>query len=61
VHAFVRPGRHADEELSLLLGLPWLHDIDAHFGTRDSVVRIGDREKGEKPTKLRGPLFIPST
>ena len=62
VFAFVRPSAGPrDTELGLLLGLPWLHAVDAKIGICESVLTIGGNLEGEKPVTLRGPLFAPSS
>src|SRR5271168_1677085 len=60
VHAVIRPTDHDKGDLSLLLGLPWLYDVDAKIGIKESIVVIGDQKKDEKSVELRGPLFVPS-
>jgi hypothetical protein len=60
VQAFIRPGSTFDQ-FQLLLGLPWLHDVDAHIGIRQGTIEIGDIRRGEKRVKIKGPQFIQST
>jgi hypothetical protein len=61
VFAFIRPVSKGNEgELFLLLGLPWLDDVDAKIHIRQSAIEIGDRSIGEKPITLQGPVFVPS-
>jgi hypothetical protein len=55
VHAFVRPDSGADR--SLLLGLPWLHDVCTIIDIRGSNICIGNPERGEKHTRIVGPTF----
>lgn len=43
----------------LLLGLPWLYDVDAKLDIRKSLMTIGDVAKGESEECIRGPsLFL---
>jgi hypothetical protein len=61
VYAFIRPETRSNQgELSLLLGLPWLDDVDAKIHIRRSAIEIGDQSIGEKPVTIQGPLFVPS-
>ncbi|KAI0992116.1 hypothetical protein K3495_g16070, partial [Podosphaera aphanis] len=60
VWCFIRPGTHDDGDFHLLLGLPWLNDVDAKIFIRSSYIEIGDSSIGEKTTKIKGPVFIPS-
>jgi len=39
-------------ETKLLLGLPWLFDVNCHINIRDWSIEIGDTELGEKRTVL---------
>ncbi|RKF57444.1 hypothetical protein OnM2_074041 [Erysiphe neolycopersici] len=61
IEAFVRPSweKNADE-IHLLLGLPWLHSVDARIEIRDSKFEIGDRARGECVETIQGPKFIES-
>jgi hypothetical protein len=62
VHAFIRPEPKEGKkgELSLLLGLPWLNDVDAKFDIRQSRIDIGDTKAGERIVSLQGPMYVPS-
>ncbi|CAH0014488.1 unnamed protein product [Clonostachys rhizophaga] len=59
--AIVRPvlrNRHPLKNSNrLLLGLPWLWDVNAFFDIRGSCLTIGDASLGEKPVVLRGPAM----
>ncbi|KAI1006690.1 hypothetical protein K3495_g1529 [Podosphaera aphanis] len=59
VEAFVRPfsERNADEA-HLLLGLPWLHTVCAKIWVKESMIEIGDPERGEKVEKIQGLTFV---
>jgi hypothetical protein len=62
VYAFIRPElKNNQGELSLLLGLPWLDDVDAKIHIRQSAIEIGDQSRGEKTVTLQGPIFVPSS
>jgi hypothetical protein len=54
IEAFVRP-YGGPEELHLLLGMPWLHTVDAKFFIRESVIELGDVKRGEQIVKIQGP------
>ncbi|KAI1003139.1 hypothetical protein K3495_g5064 [Podosphaera aphanis] len=61
IEAFIRPSREKDaDEIHLLLGLPWLHSVDARIEIRDSKIEIGDRARGEGVETIQGPNFIES-
>ncbi|KUJ24601.1 uncharacterized protein LY89DRAFT_727621 [Mollisia scopiformis] len=60
IYVFIRPDVGGKGDLSLLLGLPWLHDVDAKFNIRESKIEIGDRGVGENIVTLQRPIFIPS-
>ncbi|RKF84328.1 hypothetical protein GcM1_115005 [Golovinomyces cichoracearum] len=61
VEAFVRPfSNENNEEVHLLLGMPWLHVVDAKIRIRVSIIEIGDRDQGEAIVKLQGPKFVES-
>ncbi|RKF59009.1 hypothetical protein OnM2_063021 [Erysiphe neolycopersici] len=61
VEAFVRPfSSEYDEEVHLLLGMPWLHAVDAKIRIRDSIIEIGDEAQTEAIVKLQGPKFVES-
>jgi hypothetical protein len=62
VYAFIRPETETNHrELALLLGLPWLQDVDAKIHIRRSSIEIGDPAIGEKPVTVQGLLFIQSS
>lgn len=59
VDAFVRPWRSKDEkDLHLLLGLPYLWDVNAKMHIRESIIELGD-ETIEKTVRIKGPEFVP--
>ncbi|RKF60580.1 hypothetical protein OnM2_049057, partial [Erysiphe neolycopersici] len=61
VEAFVRPFSSRDSgEIHLLLGLPWLHTVCAKIWIKESIIEIGDPERGEKVVKIQGPIFMES-
>lgn len=61
VEAFVRPFSGKDTtEVHLLLGLPWLHTVCAKLWIKESIIEIGDPERGEKCVKIQGPVFVES-
>ncbi|RKF59435.1 hypothetical protein OnM2_060038 [Erysiphe neolycopersici] len=54
VEAFVRPwNAQNEEELHLLLGLPWLHDANAKIYIRDSIIEIGDPDRSENVLQVK--------
>ncbi|KAI0992011.1 hypothetical protein K3495_g16175 [Podosphaera aphanis] len=59
VEAFVRPfsDKNADE-VHLLLGLPWLHTVCAKIWVKESIIEVGDPERGERVVKIQGPMFV---
>ncbi|KAI0996300.1 hypothetical protein K3495_g11879, partial [Podosphaera aphanis] len=62
IEAFVRPSWEKDaDEIHLLLGLPWLHSVDAKIEIRDSRIEIGDKSRGESVETIQGPKFIESS
>ncbi|POS82059.1 hypothetical protein EPUL_005888, partial [Erysiphe pulchra] len=62
VDAFVRPFDESNKtEVHLLLGMPWLHSVDAKIHIRASKIELGDVKRGEKVVELRGPQFTEST
>ncbi|KAI0995222.1 hypothetical protein K3495_g12960, partial [Podosphaera aphanis] len=60
IWCFIRPGTHDGGDLHLLLGLPWLNDVDAKIFIRSSYIEIGDTAAGDNLTKIQGPIFVPS-
>ncbi|SMY30407.1 unnamed protein product [Zymoseptoria tritici ST99CH_1A5] len=58
VWAFACPTEKGN--LSLLLGLPFLNDVNAVIGIREGTITIGDPELSEQPITLKTPA-IPST
>ncbi|KAI0997508.1 hypothetical protein K3495_g10678 [Podosphaera aphanis] len=53
VEAFVRPfGKENERDIHLLLGMPWLRAVDAKIRIRDSIIEIGDSERGETVMKI---------
>lgn len=47
-------------DIQLLLGMPWLHTVDAKIRIRDSIIKIGYSSIGEKIMKIKGPKFVES-
>ncbi|POS82380.1 hypothetical protein EPUL_006396, partial [Erysiphe pulchra] len=61
IEAFVRPFTTSNiDEVHLLLGLPWLHAVDAKIKIRESIIEIGDIQKGENVVNIEGPQFVES-
>ncbi|POS81973.1 hypothetical protein EPUL_006544, partial [Erysiphe pulchra] len=61
IEAFVRPFNEKNiHEVHLLLGMPWLHAVDAKIRIRESIIETGDTQRGEKVVKVEGPQFIES-
>ena len=61
IEAFVRPYDEKDEkDIHMLLGLPWLHSVDAKMFIRASKIELGDIKRGEDVVELRGPQFTVS-
>jgi hypothetical protein len=60
IDAFIRPNNARGRELHLLLGLPWLHSVNAEILIRSSQIRLGDPERGEKTVIIQGPVFMES-
>ncbi|KAI1000227.1 hypothetical protein K3495_g7971 [Podosphaera aphanis] len=61
VEAFVRPFHNNNvQDIHLLLGLPWLHAVDAKIQIRDSIIEIGDTNCGDPIMKIKGPKFVQS-
>ena len=61
IEAFVRPFSASNsDEVHLLLGMPWLHAVDAKIRIRESIIEIGDNQKGETVVKIQGPKFVES-
>ena len=46
------------EYISLILGIPWLHSVDAHISIRQSAIFIGDRSIGEEVRSIVGPEMV---
>jgi hypothetical protein len=59
IWAVVRPGPYTNNDNKLLLGLPWLWDVNAYFDIRQSSLRIGDTSRGERSVTISGPLLSP--
>lgn len=55
IYAFIRPTASTDRHL--LLGLPWLHDVNAVIDIRSSTISIGDFARGEAHTVIQGPAY----
>ncbi|KAI0997595.1 hypothetical protein K3495_g10593 [Podosphaera aphanis] len=59
MRAFVRPLSDSNAmDMHLLLGLPWLHDVDARIRIRDSIIEMGDQASGEKVVRIQGPKLM---
>ncbi|KAI0991693.1 hypothetical protein K3495_g16494 [Podosphaera aphanis] len=59
IQVFVRPPT-ANDRPSLILGLPWLYDVNADIKIRKFQLRIGDKEKGEKRVTIQTSEFKPA-
>lgn len=46
------------EQLSLILGLPWLYSVDARISIRQSEIMIGDKDIGENVRAVQGPQLV---
>ncbi|RKF80392.1 hypothetical protein GcM1_193012 [Golovinomyces cichoracearum] len=61
VEVFVRPFLSENiDDVHLILGIPWLHEVNAIIRIKRSIIEIGDPERGERVIKLQGPEFITS-
>ncbi|RKF63464.1 hypothetical protein OnM2_025123 [Erysiphe neolycopersici] len=61
VEAFVRPfNKDNCWDIHLLLGMPWLHAVDARIRIRGLIIEISDSAIGEKIMKIKGPKFVES-
>jgi hypothetical protein len=59
VEAFVRPCNERNvDDIHLLLGMPWLHSVNAKILIRESVIEIGDPSVGERTVRIQGPQFV---
>ena len=59
VPCFVSPPTPGIEDVPrLLLGLPWLHDINAVISVRNSSIQIGDPAIGEQVRLITGPELV---
>ena len=59
VPCFVSPPTPGVEDVPrLLLGLPWLHDINAVISVRNSSIQIGDPAIGEQVRFITGPELV---
>ena len=65
IRYFVGPktGASANEghKMSLILGLPWLWQVNAHLAVRDSKLFLGDPKLGEEVRVVVGPEIFFST
>ncbi|KHJ30201.1 hypothetical protein EV44_g3593 [Erysiphe necator] len=63
IDAFVRPvlKKNGELDLHLLLGIPWLHDVNASIFIRDSRIALGDPQRNERIAVIQGPTFVPSS
>lgn len=61
MEAFFRPIKSGgkDEEMHLLLGIPWLHDVKV-IHIRDSRIELGDKTRGEQVYQIKGPECVES-
>jgi hypothetical protein len=46
--------------VDILLGLPWLWDVDAHILIWNATIRVGDTGRGEIPREVIGLVLVPS-
>ncbi|KAH7374412.1 hypothetical protein B0T11DRAFT_64 [Plectosphaerella cucumerina] len=60
VWAVVRPEGVLEGGVKLLLGLPWLWQVDAKIGIREAQLMIGDQSRNEELRIVRGPRLAPS-
>lgn len=62
IDAFVRPvvKKGGELDLHLLLGLPWLHEVNANIFIRDSKIILGDSRLKEQIVEIQGPKFAAS-
>ncbi|POS82108.1 hypothetical protein EPUL_006661 [Erysiphe pulchra] len=62
IDAFVRPvfKKGGELDLHLLLGLPWLHEVNASIYIRDSKIILGDSQMKEQVVEIQGPKFAAS-
>ncbi|CAD6500186.1 BgTH12-04289 [Blumeria graminis f. sp. triticale] len=63
IDAFVRPvvKKNGELDLHLLLGIPWLHDVNAGIFIRDSKIILGDPKLNEAKAAIVGPTFMSSS
>ncbi|KAI6251106.1 hypothetical protein HI914_00284 [Erysiphe necator] len=59
IQVFIRPPTFNDRS-TLILGLPWLYDVDADIKIRKFQIRIGDRTKGEERKTIQTKEFKPA-
>ncbi|RKF79239.1 hypothetical protein GcC1_048038, partial [Golovinomyces cichoracearum] len=59
IQVFVRPPTTNDRS-TLILGLPWLYDVDADIRTRKFQLRIGDKSEEEKRRTIQTSVFKPA-
>ncbi|KAI1004035.1 hypothetical protein K3495_g4174 [Podosphaera aphanis] len=59
VQVFVRPPT-SNDRTSLILGLPWLCDVNADIKIRKFQLRIGNRKKGEERKTIQTSEFKPA-
>ncbi|KAI0996884.1 hypothetical protein K3495_g11298 [Podosphaera aphanis] len=62
IDAFIRPTQRKNNELdlNLLLGLPWLHAVNARIYIRESRITIEDPGINEQVLAIQGPTFFQS-
>ncbi|KHJ31629.1 hypothetical protein EV44_g3672 [Erysiphe necator] len=62
VYAFIRPyDKKGSGELHLVLGLPWLYEVNAVISVRTSSIVIEDKKLDGCITTLNSPELIPSS
>ncbi|RKF82572.1 hypothetical protein GcC1_013040, partial [Golovinomyces cichoracearum] len=59
IQVFVRPPTTNDRS-NLILGLPWLYDLDADSKIRKFQLTIGDKSKGKKCRTIQTSVFKPA-
>lgn len=53
IWAFACPSDN--HHLGMILGIPFLEDVDAHIHIREKILELGDRSRGETVVSLRPP------
>ena len=57
--SFFRPPTSNDRS-TLILGLPWLYDVDARIKFRKFQIKLGDKSKEEKQRNIQTRQFKPT-